>query len=70
MITGKERNRKYPKKYFEKLILVPFEKYEFYITADYDAALKLEYGDYMKLPPVEQRYGKHRIDLYKRKVKK
>lgn len=70
LICGEARKRCYTKKYFEKLILVPFEKYEFYITADYDAALKLEYGDYMKLPPVEQRYGKHRIDLYKRRVKK
>jgi len=67
LISGKDRNMHFPKTYFDHLILVPFEKYEFYITSYYDEALRLEYGDYLKLPPVEQRVGKHGVDIYKRK---
>lgn len=40
----------------ESFMLVPFEKFYFYIMIGYDENLKKVYGDYMKLPPEDQRY--------------
>ena len=36
-----------------------FEGHKFSAVADYDKYLKIIYGNYMKLPPVEQRVAKH-----------
>lgn len=38
---------------------VPFEKVELMAPADIKAFLTFYFGDYMKLPPVEKRQGKH-----------
>lgn len=40
---------------FEDLIEVEFEQEMFLGCRDYDFYLKIKYGDYMKLPPVEER---------------
>lgn len=40
---------------FDKLILVEFEGQCFSIFSDYDRYLKNYYGDYMKIPPEEER---------------
>lgn len=40
-------------------ILHPFENEEFYVMQGYDEALTEKYGDYMKLPPVEEQVGRH-----------
>ena len=34
---------------------VPFEDVQFYVMNGYDQILRMEYGDYMELPPPEQR---------------
>ena len=47
-----------------------FENTEFSCPAGYDEYLKAVYGDYMKLPPVEQRYNRHRIIKVQFKVNK
>lgn len=44
---------------FSDYVLVPFEDGEFYVMQDYDGALKAKYGDYMQLPPVEERNPRH-----------
>ena len=49
----------YPNNLFDHLITVSFEGKEYYAVANYDEALQVEYGDYMKLPPVEERVWKH-----------
>lgn len=36
------------------------------IPAQYDEILKRSYGDYMKLPPKEERVATHEYTLYKR----
>lgn len=46
----------------EELMLMQFEKYEFYVPKIYDSLLKSWYGDYMKLPKVEDRQT-HKIDI-------
>lgn len=44
-----------------KLVKVKFEDMEAYIPNGWEACLKRQYGDYMKLPPVEKRKGSHSI---------
>lgn len=44
-----------PKKNLEGFILHKFEDHEFYIMSGWDENLKSLYGDYMKLPPENQR---------------
>ena len=43
---------------FSDFELVPFEKYQFCIIKNYDAILKMTYGDYMTLPPENERVPK------------
>ena len=53
-----------PKKLFDKAVKHKFEAGEFFIPADYDEYLTLEYGDYMKLPPKEKQVAKHDFVAY------
>lgn len=57
--------RTFPKDCLFPLQKHRFEGYEFYIPRDYDRLLTLFYGDYMKLPPIEQRDNHHeKIDPF------
>ena len=49
--------------YFENRVLMEFEGREYYGPKDYDKYLTNMYGDYMKLPPEDQRKT-HNIDAY------
>ena len=49
---------------FLNYINVPFENYQFKSIKDYDAYLKIVYGDYMKLPPENERILKHNVEAY------
>lgn len=44
-----------PKKWFSERAEYDFEGHKFYGTKDYDECMKFWFGDYMKLPPKEQR---------------
>ena len=44
---------------FSDYILIPFEDGEFYVMQGYDGALRAKYGDYMQLPPIEERTPSH-----------
>jgi len=46
---------------FHKYISLPFEDTEFLAPGDYKLYLQTIYGDYMKLPPKEQRGNWHKI---------
>lgn len=54
---------KYPIKrsYLTELVLLPFEDTYFLCPKEYDAFLHSIYGDYMKLPPEDQRQNFHGI---------
>lgn len=55
------KNRAIPQEYYEKAILTDFANDKFFIPAKYDELLKIWYGDYMKLPPLEKRKP-HNLD--------
>lgn len=44
----------YPSKIFSKVKKMQFEGEEYSVPIGYDACLKIDYGDYMKMPPVEE----------------
>lgn len=56
----------YPKEYFKKTIPILFEGLEVTIPQEYDKVLRVVYGDYMELPPAEQRHPTHAYKIYKR----
>lgn len=54
----------HPKKMFEEYVLKKFETEQFYCIADYDENLRTIYGDYMQLPPEEERLPGHKMNNY------
>lgn len=55
---------RFPKIIMDSYVRVPFERYEFNIIKDYDNVLRRIYGDYMQLPPEEQRFAHHDFKAY------
>ena len=49
----------FEKNIFDKFEYLPFEDIELRAPKQYDSYLQQVYGDYMKLPPIEQRKGSH-----------
>lgn len=49
----------YPANLFENMKTVEFNGKQYMCVADTDATLRVEYGDYMQLPPEEERVWKH-----------
>lgn len=49
---------------YDELIEHEFEGHLFFIPKDYDFVLKWRYGDYMTLPPENQRINLHQLDCY------
>ena len=45
----------FPREWFEKTVELPFESGEFPVCREFDAMLTRIYGDYMELPPEEDR---------------
>lgn len=64
LILGDIHNKRVLRNYLENYIDVPFEGYSFHIIKEYDEYLKKIYGDYMKLPPVEQQVPHHGFKAY------
>ena len=53
-----------PKHVLDDFILVPFEDSEFYVMKGYDESLRLKYGDYMQMPPLEKRRSTHSYNVF------
>ena len=56
----------YDAKWFENVVYLPFENAQIPAPVGYDEYLKMAFGDYMTLPPEEERIPKHdavKIDL-------
>ena len=52
----------FPKSAFEEQLYVDFEGYKLPIPVGYDDYLKMAFGDYMQLPPVEKRVCHHEFE--------
>lgn len=50
--------------WFAEYELHPFEDGQFYVPKEYDAVLRRIYGDYMQLPPEEERVPHHCFHAY------
>ncbi len=57
--TLKAMTYELPNDTFDDLQLVQFENQKYYITKRWNEVLTIAYGDYMKLPPKEERVWKH-----------
>ncbi|MBR2085526.1 MAG: LicD family protein [Oscillospiraceae bacterium] len=51
---------------FDSLLRLPFENIEVSVLKNYDEMLRGIYGDYMQLPPVEQRVNPHQLKAWKK----
>lgn len=54
----------FERSYFEDLIEHEFEGYSFFVPKEYDSILRAIYGDYMKLPPENERIDRHLLECY------
>lgn len=52
----------YPKEYFSAMLRVSFENRKLPVPVGYDGYLRMAFGDYMQLPPVEQRVCHHEFE--------
>lgn len=53
----------YKREWVEDVITVPYEDKQYCIFKGYDEFLRIRYGDYMQLPPIEQRKHHHSFTL-------
>ena len=63
---GTEKNI-YPIEWFDKAIFCKFENKEYLIPCEYDKILKKRYGEYMVLPPENERKSNHDIIAFVKK---
>ena len=49
---------------FDEVVELKFEGRKYFAPKEYDKHLKLVYGDYMKLPPKNERISHHRYEAY------
>ena len=60
LVTGlRYMKLKYPKEIFKKAVYKEFEGYEMPVPIGYDKYLSMAFGNYMELPPEEDRIAKH-----------
>ena len=59
LTTGDVRKKVWPKRLFEKVEKHKFESIEVVIPSYYEELLAIQYGDYMKFPPIEKRGVTH-----------
>ena len=65
IVFGDKADKPVPKEYFGDGKMVFFEDQYFYAPTEYDSYLRSIYGDYMKLPPKEERITHHSFRAYR-----
>lgn len=63
---GSKLNHPVPKKLFERTILVPFEDRKYNVMNGYDEYLRSVFGDYMQLPPENERVTHHAFTAWRK----
>lgn len=58
--------KQYRRDIFSDVTELPFEDYSFFVPQGYDEFLRTTYGDYMKLPPENERQATHYYKMYLR----
>lgn len=66
LLTWEEEMFVYPKEWFGEGAALPFEGLEVRVPKEWKAMLKKDYGDYMKLPPEEDRIPHHYYRIYRK----
>lgn len=61
---GSLKELKFTEDDFNALISIEFESHYFNIVKNYNDYLKSIYGDYMKLPPINERISNHDFSIY------
>lgn len=56
----------FPKIYFEQTTSLQFEGITVDVPKEYDKVLRISYGDYMKLPPEEERHPTHDYQIFRK----
>lgn len=56
----------FQRKLFDRMSNIAFEGNNFKCFADYDSYLRQTYGDYMTLPPVDQRVSHHSFRVWRK----
>ena len=64
-LTGGDKDI-FEREWFDEYEMCRFEHYSFRIPKQYDKVLRHTYGDYMKLPPEDERIGHHYYKSYKK----
>jgi len=59
-----DENREMKSSWFDSTKMMMFEGQEFSVPAEYDKWLREIYGDYMKLPPEEERVTHYNFKAY------
>ncbi len=54
----------FPCDFFDSCIKMTFEDADFPVSRHYDEALRIHYGDYMKLPPEDKQVSHHDFEVY------
>ena len=57
-------NDVFPANFINNYIKMEFRGRKFWAVKEYDKYLTIQYGDWRKLPPKEQRVGHHEYDLF------
>lgn len=53
-----------PASVFKQYIEIEFEGHKYKAISEYDSYLSKHYGDYLKLPPLEQQISNHSYEVY------
>lgn len=59
-----KKSHVFPKEVFTEYIYMPFEGKNFKCVKDFSSYLSIQYGNYMKLPPVDQRVSHNKFKAY------
>ena len=56
----------FPRAWFDESVLAKFGEHQFRIPKNYDEILRHVYGDYMMLPPENERIGHHYYKVFEK----